>query len=215
MARKTLLTEGEIRQFMKLAKLPAVGNSRLTEFVGPAETTTGEEDSLEEIDIAEEEEEVDLSGEEEAPELDVKLDGDDADGAEMDLDMGDPDVDMNDSVDVDAEELVTRIAHDLESLARMAGVDVDVEDDAPSGEDDLELDAELGPVEDPEGDELPGDDEMPGMRDGGYGGSMMEEEEIVQEVARRVASRLQAEESRSEMVSTLAERILNRITNTK
>lgn len=207
MARKTLLTEGEIRQFMKLAKLPAVGDARLTEFVGPTET--GEEDSLEEVEIAEEEE-IALEGEEEldaevedAPELD----GGEED-VEMDLDMGDTDAEMGDSADVDAEELVTRIAHDLESLARMAGVDVDVEDDAPDDGGDMELDAELGPAEDP-GAEVELGDEDEDL------GAMMEEEEIVNEVARRVAARLQAQEDRDEMVSTLAERILNRITNAK
>jgi hypothetical protein len=197
MARKTLLTEGEIRQFMKLASLPAVGNARLTEFVGPTETETGEEDSLEEMDVPVDDEEVgpegaeDLAGEEEELGMDADLDAD----VEVDA-------------DVDAEELVTRIAHDLEALARMAGVDVDVEDDAPDGEDDLELDAELGPVEDPEADMALGGEEEDLE-------PMMEDEDIVNEVASRIAARLRAKESKDERVSNLAERILNRITNAK
>ena len=99
MARKTLLTEGEIRQFMKLASLPAVGDARLTEFVGPAETEAGEEDSLEEMDIAEEDEEVDLEGGEEV-DLDAELGGEEEElGMDADLDA---DVEVEDSVDVDA-----------------------------------------------------------------------------------------------------------------
>jgi hypothetical protein len=203
MARKTLLTEGEIRQFMKLASLPAVGDARLTEFVGPAETVGEDESSLEEMEIAEEEdEEIDLDGGEEL-DVDAELGGEEELGMDADVDA---DLD-GDAVDVDAEELVTRIAHDLESLARMAGVDVDVEDDAPDDLDgELEMDAELGAEDDLGAAEL-GDEEE--------AAPMMEEEDIVNEVARRVASRMKAQESKDDMVSNLAERILNRITNAK
>jgi len=47
MARKTLLTEGEVRQFMKLANLPAVGQKRISEMglnLGINEEFPGEEE---------------------------------------------------------------------------------------------------------------------------------------------------------------------------
>ena len=52
MARKTLLTESEIRRFMKLASMPALGNSRLREWNGVTEIE--EEDPMADVGAGEE-----------------------------------------------------------------------------------------------------------------------------------------------------------------
>ena len=66
MARKTLLTESEIRRFMKLASVPAIGNSRLREWNGvteieeedPMADVKGEEEESADVDLTAEEAEV-------------------------------------------------------------------------------------------------------------------------------------------------------------
>ena len=76
MARKKLLTEGEIRQFMKLANLRPIGQERLSEMGVPM---PGQRD--------------DDAG----AEMDVEMD------AEMgDEDMGDEEMDMDMDMDMDA-----------------------------------------------------------------------------------------------------------------
>ena len=197
MARKTLLTEGEIRQFMKLACLPAVGQGRLQEFVNFGKT--GEE----ETPLEEEEEE---GAELEAMADDQPPEGLEEPEVELGPDVGD-DLEPEGEGVTDAEELVTRIAHDLEALAKMAGVDVDVEDDL-EGEEEVEVE----PVG--LGADVPEEEEEVGGIELGAGGAL-EEEDIVNEVARRVAARLSNQNQKNEMVSDLAERILNRITSTK
>ena len=193
MARKTLLTESEIRQFMKLANLPVGGQGRLEEFRGVEETNEEEGIGVDQ-GIADVPVEDDLGpGPDVVDDVDVE-DEFGADGTEEDL---------------NAEELVTRIAHDLEALAKLADVDVDVQDDEGTGEEAPDVG-----VEEPMG-ELPGEEEEVEL------GGMMEEEtetseeDIVNEVARRVAARLGERNHKDAMISNLAERILNRITSTK
>jgi len=83
------------------------------------------------------------------------------------------------------------------------------EDDLEGGEMDMEMDVEAGP-DDLEVTASAEEEELPGMRDGVYEGKS--QDDIVNEVARRVAARLQKENSKSVMVDQLAERILKRLT---
>ena len=206
MARKKLLTEGEIRQFMKLANLRPVGQERLQEMY------PGDRDMPE---MEDEEDEDPMPGDmsddpmgadpEPVPEPEPELMG-----------MGDEPADES-----RAQELVMSISQELEELAGMAGVDMEVssdEGDAP------EPAADLGALEDD-------DDDLPGGRD--YGGMMEEVVErlyakmnapapartvktdtdaIVAEVAARVSRRLKADDRKEQLADQLAERIMKRLT---
>jgi len=204
MARKKLLTEGEIRQFMKLANLRPVGQHRLNEFAPDMG--------------AEEEEDVELPGDEGPMEMDPEMEElppeEDLGGPEEELDV-DPAV---------GEEVAQDLAKGFADVMRdVLGVAVEVEGDAGEElepEEDLELDPEAG-LEDvaPEGGEEvggdvggmgmgPPEDELP------PGNSAMYEnqDQIVAEVAKRVAARLQRENKKAQMVDQLAERIMKRLT---
>ena len=216
MARKTLLTEGEVRQFMKLANLPAVGQNRISEMglnLGINEEFPGEE-----------EEELDsplggLEGDEMGPPTEDEVPLDDEPEA---VELGDAEMDVEGSEGSEAEEIVARIAHDLEMLAGLANVEVDVQDDADSdvdASDDMEMDAEpamddmeMG-MEDPGPDLAPEEEEEefpPGSR-----GVYENQDAIVNEVARRVAARLGKTQKKEALADQLAERILKRLTKTK
>ena len=93
----------------------------------------------------------------------------------------------------------------LESaLEDVLGDEVEVDmDDAEDAELDAEPEDELGAPE----LGLPGDEEEEGIP------VMETQEDIVNEVARRVAARLKAKNKKAVMVDQLAERILNRLTS--
>tara|TARA_Y100000310_G_scaffold15010_1_gene15044 strand:+ start:502 stop:1350 length:849 start_codon:yes stop_codon:yes gene_type:complete len=142
MARKKLLTEGEVRQFMKLANL------------GPLSENYFDNNPLDE----QEEEELDLEmgAEEEVP----------GGEEELGLDVED-EVEMGDEGDPENEELLARV---VQAVADELGVEVDVEGAAgeEGGEEELEVGAELEePL--PGGGELEmgaeEEEEIPGMRD--------------------------------------------------
>ena len=204
MARKKLLTEGEIRQFMKLANLRPVGRTRLNEFapdLGP-----------------EEEEGAELPGDEGPMEMDPEMEE-----LPPEEDLGPPEEELDAAPAVD-EEVAQELAQGFADVMRdVLGVAVEVEGDAGEElepEEDLELDPEAG-LEDvaPEGGEEvggdvggmgmgPPEDELP------PGNSAMYEnqDQIVAEVAKRVAARLQRENRKAQMVDQLAERIMKRLT---
>ena len=96
MARKPLLTEAEIRSFMKLANLTPVGDARLQEWSPPLEE---EEVSLDEEDDDKEMDE--LPAPEDDMEVDVKMDDEPAPAPEMDMDM-----DMDKGGDMGDEDLM-------------------------------------------------------------------------------------------------------------
>jgi len=145
MARKTLLTEGEVRQFMKLASLGGLTETYLSN------TTLDERDEEEELEdeLGATEDELgaeDHLADEEGDELDA-----------MDMDMGGEE---------ENEDLLARV---VQAVADELGVEVDVEGAGEEGgEEDLEVDAEL---EEPlgGGEELEMDAEeeveLPGGRD--------------------------------------------------
>jgi|TARA_R110000824_G_scaffold276252_1_gene464790 hypothetical protein len=205
MARKKLLTEGEIRQFMKLANLRPVGQHRLNEFApdlgAPEEEGAelpGDEGPMGPMDME--------------PEVDEMPPEDDLD------DLGGEELDDGPAVD---EEVAQELAQGFADVMRdVLGVAVEVEGDAGEElEPEPELEPEVGPMDDaPEGGEELGAD-AGGMAMGGEedelppGNSMYEnQDQIVAEVAKRVAARLQRENKKAQMVDQLAERIMKRLT---
>ena len=201
MARKTLLTESEIRQFMKLANLPAVGRGRINQLSEknddedpPGNRVYQEADDLEmELGAEEEFGAEDEFADEEGAELD---DLDDLEGEE-DLEGLEDEGGEGDMVSVD--DFMSALEDALENvLGEPVSVDdegMGDEEDLGGDEEDMSMDMELGP-EGPEGD-------LEGLED---------EEELVAEVARRVAARLSNKKRTTDVVDQLAERILKRLT---
>jgi hypothetical protein len=202
MARKKLLTEGEIRQFMKLANLRPVGQHRLDEFAP-------------DMGAEEEEEGPGFPGDEGPMEMDPEVE---EMPPEEDLGMPEEDLDAGPAID---EEVAQELAQGFADVMRdVLGVAVEVEGDA--GE-ELEPEPELDPEADPMDDALEGGEEFGadagGMAMGGDddelppGNTMYEnQDQLVAEVAKRVAARLQRENKKTQMVDQLAERIMKRLT---
>ncbi len=133
MARKTLLSEGEIRQFMKLAKIPALGTDQLKEMADIGEGLWGATKEL--VGDREEEDEIDdleggLDAEDEF--ADEEADALDVDDAEMAAPPAAP------------EELVMDLLSAIEEWAATHDVDMDVEGGAGDEEVvDMGMDAEV------------------------------------------------------------------------
>jgi len=193
MARKTLLTEGEIRQFMKLAELRPLNQGRLEEMGFGLEEQDEEEM---ELDVAD----ADPMG---GDDVDVALDVDAED------DVGG---EMEDTGEASVEELVQALA---DTIADVTGVPVSVEGDLEDvdvdvEDEDVSLDDEDGMGGDEMDIELAAVEDEPATRD------MYEsQEEVVNEVARRVVARLAEQNEKEELATQLAERILARLTSTK
>ena len=242
MARKTLLTESEIRQFMKLANLGPLGDAKINEMYGETEEIT-EEDELEEArgdssdedgdedghekPVAEEVEDLDEMGrgpvmdrdEDEMmgdAEMDMDAAADDMGDAEMDMDAAADDMDMGGMDDAAREEVMADV---VRAVAQALGIEDQVSVEAGDGEgmeggDDLDadmpaMDAMDEPAPDAPEMAMGGEDEEEEDVD-----MMAEdnEEELVAEVARRVAARLQTQNRKEQMVDALAERIMKRLT---
>ena len=219
MARKTLLTESEIRQFMKLANIkplqemggsygmpPGMRDDEDEDPPGMRDMREGEdedEDPPGMRDMREEEGEEEPPAEMDAPAPEV---GDDM---EMDMDMGVDDMgaDMDMGAEGGAKE--EQFADIVDKLADLLGLDADVE----VGEGEMEMGGE---AMDDEGGDLEGAMDAPVGDDDDMGvevedDELMGEEEIVQEVARRVAARLIREKKQDATASKLAERIFRRL----
>ncbi len=206
MARKTLLTENELRQFMKLANLTPIGQTKLTEFgykdLEEEEAPPGELEDYAADDLADDS----LEGDEEAAHDEMEAD------MEMGADLEEPAAEGGAGM-VAVDDFMAALESALEDvLGEPVSTEMDdelgAEDDLEGGEMDMEMDVEAGP-EELEVTASEEEEELPGMRDMYEGKS---QEDIVNEVARRVAARLQKENDRSEMVDHLAERILKRLT---
>jgi len=218
MARKTLLTESELRRFMKLAEMHPISDERIEEMATDPD--------LEEAAYS-------MPGDRDE-ELDEPLPGEE--GADV-MDLGDLEPE---EVGVEPEgvpveevdpELVDKFSEFMKEVSVLAkevlGVDMEVEGE-PTGE--------VEPVEEPVVDEPtlePAGPEGGEPEELGVGLEEGEEElaeadedlteadedlaeanedDIVAEVARRVAARLQREASQAEVVDQLAERIMKRLT---
>ena len=210
MARKKLLSEGEGRQFMKLANLGALSETYFTN--NPLEERDEEEELEAELHATEDElGDEDHVADEEGDELDAL---EDEVPVEDDLGGG------------DSEGLVMSLLQAVQDWAEEHGVDMDLEGDE-GGE---EVEAAALDIEEPV-DELPGEEEVAFAAEEeeeipGNMGDLYEEEsettettatlsedEIVAEVARRVAARLKADEQKEKMAEQLAERIFSRLTS--
>ena len=213
MARKALLTEGEIRQFMKLAKLTPVGQSRLQEM-----GVFGERDEDEELEdeLGATEDELgheDHIADEEGGELDA-LDTDlDAVDDEAGLGGGGLDAELEDMLAQGVEALAA--AWGIEDRVEVEGGDEGGEDlgaPLPGDEEEMSMDVDL--EMEPQGDELDvvadeEEEEIPGSRM--Y--ENLSEDQIVQEVAKRVVARLATNQKKENLSEELAERIFKRLTN--
>ena len=196
MARKPLLTESEIRSFMKLAELRPIGDDKIAEMYGKMPGARDEDD------------------------MDAEDNMDDGPSMEMDIDMDDDAGDMEMDMDMGADAAPAGGAGDMVSIDDfMSALEDALEDvlDQPVStemDDDGDMDVEMAAddamdAEEDEMDMMEADDEdedEPGMRD-------YMEEDLVNEVARRVAARLQAKDNEVKMVDALAERIMKRLTN--
>jgi hypothetical protein len=207
MSRKTLLTEAEVRQFLKLANIGPVGDAKITEMYGIEEELPPEE---------EEDAAMDDMGD---AELDMGAAEDELGGAEDELggaedDLGGDEMDMGAEAGggqmVSVEDFMGALERALEDVLDDE-VDVDMDAEEPEGADDLapEDEEELGDMamDMAADEEEPMDEDPPGMR---YENA---EEDIVNEVARRVAARLQAKEDKANMIDQLAEKIMKRLTS--
>jgi hypothetical protein len=204
MARKTLLSESEIRQFMKLANIQP-----LQEMGYDMPGMRDEEEDLMEEEEEEEGMEVEV-GAEEAPapeggmEMDAEMDMEEPAGdMEMDMDMG---AEMGDMGAEGGKE--EQFADIVDKLADLLGLEADVE---VGGEEEMG-----GEVEAEEGGDLEMADAAPeegGEEEMEMGDEEMGEEEIVAEVARRVAARLLREKKQDAVATKLAERIFRRLTS--
>jgi hypothetical protein len=143
MARKTLLSEGEIRQFMKLAKIPALGTDQLKEMAaigeglyGAAKEIVGDRDEEAEID--------DLEGDLDAEDdfADEEADALGADDAEMAAGPAAP------------EELVMDLLSAIEEWAATHDVDMDVEGSAGDEEEVIDMGMDMDAEEVEGGDEV-------------------------------------------------------------
>jgi len=116
---KKLLNESTIRRFAGLA---GIGADVVSNFINEA---YDDDDKMEEEIFSEEEE---------SEEVDMEMDaGDEEADMDMDMDAGDEEAEMDMDMDAgaeggdDAEALVSDIVAKLQDLAKMAGVDIDVE----------------------------------------------------------------------------------------
>ena len=227
MARKTLLNEGEIRKFMKLANLGPLSENFLDEV---------EDEEMEVEDEVAVEEPMDLGGEDEV--MDAE--------AELEIPMDEPEVEddsageLSPEVQAQVEDALTAflqggdaaLAEEFPELAGIMSVETDeepVEDEVVDAEmemgpagDELEMAMDMGEM--PDGD-LPEDEaammqeitkmqeKLQGLRESRAkkGTKKMSQTDLVNEVTQRVTKRLLAESKREQMSDKIAENVIKRI----
>jgi hypothetical protein len=252
MARKKLLTEGEIRQFMKLANLRPIGKDRLSEYGMPAPGQRDEEevdmgagmevgdemedpdadpmadepamdmapegggdmvsmdDFMDALERAIEEvtgEDADVSeepGDEEDMEMDMELGGEDGEEPEMEMGMADEE-DEEEEPMMEAER--GRRGHGGGARSKDPERNKRGKFGTPDDDDDDDDESEVLPD-----DGSPTDPVRRGRKSSGHRPDKQTNEAIVNEVAKRVAARLQMQNRKEQMVDTLAERIMKRLT---
>jgi len=196
MARKTLLTESEVRRFMKLANMGPLGAERLEE-ISYLDEVEEEEDFAMDVEAGGEELEMDV---EEEP-LDEPMD---------DLE-GEVEGDLDPELEEKLKSAILAIADewdmgDIVSVEEVPGDDEEGLEDA-----DLAMDLEMGGPPPEGGEEVEAaaveveEEPVPGMRN--Y------QEALIKKVAQRVAARLMQENKNEKLATELTERIFNRITS--
>ena len=233
MARKTLLTESEIRQFMKLANIKPLqemgGKLPVPGMRDDEEDEPGLRDMREADRDEKDEDPPGMRGMREGEDEDEDPPGmrgmregehedDDEPGLrdmreeEEEMKMGAPEGDME--MDMDMPDMGGAVggkeeefADIVDKLADLLGLDADVEvggDEEMGGEAMGDEGGDLeGAMDAPEGD-----DEEPMME---LVDDELNEDDIVQEVARRVAARLLREKKQEDVATKLAERIFRRL----
>ena len=216
MARKKLLTESEIRRFMKLANVAPVGNKRLSEMYDTPGTRDEEEKEPAMRDMMEQEEE----------EMDMEMDMEEPMGDELPAEMpeepmGDDDMDMGMGAEGDMISISDFMSALEDALESATGQEVSSE---------IGMDDEMGAP--PEGGDVEDlSAEMPLSGDVEMDMEMGDEEDMLAErIARRVRARLRAERKaadalkeskmrkvkakmkRERMANDLTERIFTRLT---
>ncbi len=204
MARKTLLTESEVRRFMKLANMGPLGSERLEEISYLDEAGEEEELRATEDELGAEDEFAD----EEGAELDALED------EPLDDLGGEPEEEMDPELEEKLKSAIMAIADewnmgDMVSVEEVPGdegaMDVEPEEDVELGSVEMDVGPEGG-VEDVEAMGMEVEEEpVPGMRN--Y------QEALVKKVAQRVAARLMQEHKNEKLATELTERIFNRITS--
>ena len=226
MAKKTLLTEGEFKKFMKLARLEPIAADKLSEMYGSGRPGTRDEkpgmrnpgmrepgmrDKEEEEDeldeelsaLFEEEDEMpDMGGEEETamePVGDEPMGDDDMDMPDVELaddDMGGGDMgDLRGQIEDALENLLGLIDQGLDKADMGDVMDVEADDEGDEG---------MGALKGGDADM----DAAPPAPEGG-----MDDEELMEVVARRVARRLQRESKVDAKSDLIVERIMKRLKN--
>ena len=227
MARKTLLNEGEIRKFMKLANLGPLSENFLDEV---------EDEEMEVEDEVAVEEPMDLGGEDEVVDAE----------AELEMPMDEPEVEddsageLSPEVQAQVEDALTAFLQGgdaalAEEFPELAGI-MSVETDEEPGEDEVvDAEMEMGPAGDalemtmdmgemPDGD-LPEDEaammqeitkmqeKLQGLRESRAkkDTKKMSQTDLVNEVTQRVTKRLLAESKREQMSDKIAENVIKRI----
>ena len=212
MARKKLLTESEIRRFMKLANVAPVGNKRLREMHDAPGMRDEEEEEPAMRDMMEQEEE----------EMDMEMDMEEPMGDELPAEMpeepmGDDDMDMGMGAEGDMISISDFMSALEDALESATGQEVSSE---IGMDDEMGAPPEGGDVEDLSAEMPPMDDEEMGD----------EEDMLAERIARRVRARLRAERKaadalkeskmrkvkakmkRERMANDLTERIFTRLT---
>ena len=230
MAQKTLLNESEIRRFMKLASIEPLAENGFNKF---AEDSTIDEDESVDEDLTEMALDAEDDLEDEGPPMDDAAADVAADDPVDDIPpVGGMDDRDGDGVGV-GEDTEDQFMDLVRQLADLVGVDVDmdeggdvdgemdaeVEDDLGGEGGDVEIDAAMSPEGDEEemeldmmqqeGEDADDDEDVPGSR---YYQEGMDDE-IVAEVANRVAARLLADKKQNDIAEKLAERIFNRLSS--
>jgi len=205
MARKTLLTESEVRRFMKLANMGPLGTERLEEISYLDEADEEEELHATEDELGHEDHVADEEGEELDALEDEPMDdlGDDVEG----------DMDMDPELEEKLKSAIMAIAAewDMADVVSVEEVPGDEEEETalePEGDVDFgAVEMEMGPEGDEDVMAMDVEEEPPvAMRD-------TYQEALVKKVAQRVAARLMQEQKNEKLATELTERIFNRITS--
>tara|TARA_Y100000310_G_scaffold145852_1_gene145252 strand:- start:895 stop:1524 length:630 start_codon:yes stop_codon:yes gene_type:complete len=208
MARKKLLTESEIRRFMKLANMGAIGDTRIGGLsLQEQPNPFGEEEEMgAEIEMGAPE-----GGEEEVA-VEDEMEVEEPMGDEMDLGAEGGGVQVSLEDFMSAFETALEDATGEEVTIEM-GEDVEAEEEVDLEGGDEEVGMEMGAEEDlgePGGMGVEAEEEvaMPGNRD-----LYENQDDLVKKVAQRVAARLVKESKKTEMVDLLTEKIFKRLTH--
>jgi hypothetical protein len=224
---KNLLTESEFKKFMKLARLEPLSSNKLSEMYGegrggmsPAmrDDKPGEKDEKDEKDEEDESLEEELSAlfeeEDEMPmDMDMEAGGEEDEDVPPVEDEEMPDVELDDEEGMGDEEMGGDVDNSEIESALTSLLDlIDQKLDAAGAGEMMDVETE----DEPEGDEgmggiEGGDAEMDAAPPAPEGG--MDDEELMETVARRVARRLQRESKVDAKSDLIAERIMKRLKN--